>query len=146
MRIDITDQRARPTNEGGVRARAVVFALPPTSSHLHGPVSPPVRVWLTHRRERMSVCYVMCCAWKSGMNYQRHDNCQWEGSGLPQISDWSSTSAQLLKSQFHNACNKGAHTISSTCRESALWTFYLVHLDTLELLFPSFWGCGFSTV
>lgn len=118
-----------------------------TTTHLFPsarPSLPPMRVWLTRRRERMSVCCV-CRARRSGMNYQRHDNCQWEGSGLPQISDWSSRSVQLPRSHFYDACNnKGAHTIYSTCWESALWTFYLAHLDTLDLLFPAFWG--FSTV
>lgn len=64
MRIDSTDQRARPTNGAwgggeGVWARVVVFTLPPASSHLHGPVSP---LWGSdwHAGGSAWVCGVLC--------------------------------------------------------------------------------------
>lgn len=144
MRIDSTDQRARPTNAGGCeRVRWFLHYHPPLP--ICTAQSPPCE-GLTDTQEGAHEC-VLCCVMHGGLGWiiramiivsGRVPACPRFQIGAPRVhSCWEAISTmRVIRVLTQYTQHVGR----------VLWTFYLVHLDTLELLFPSFWGCGFSTV
>lgn len=74
------------------------------------------------------------------MNYQRHDNCQWAGS---ERHKHAAAEKPFPPCTYLGCSHKRLNMMGVGGR---LFVYVLLCLNTLELLFPFFLGCGCSSV